>query len=207
MHRLLVILALGAMLSLAACQDNAAKENASAKAEAPKAAALANTTANTTTAPAAAPAPASTKAAAMSLAVVDENRLYEESTLGMAAQKIMTEANEKLQAELRAFQEAKKDNATDADADEFRKAAQAYQGIMRSAQTALFEQLHAKVVEAIATYRQQKGLELILSKENVLAYGTQADVTEEVLALVNALPVDDLKGPELKDKNNLFGAQ
>lgn len=143
----------------------------------------------------------------MALAVVDENRLYEESNLGMAAQKILTETNAKLQNELRVFQESKKDNATDADADEFRKAAQAYQGIMRSAQTALFEQMREKVGGAIASFRQQQGLELILSKETVLSYGAQADVTEQVLTMVNALPVDDLKGPELKDKNNLFGAQ
>ncbi len=198
MRRLLVIMVLGTMLAVSACQENAPKAEAP-KAEAPKAEAAKNTTA--------APAPAAAPAAkAMSIGVVDEERLYEESTLGVTANKLLQELNAKLQQELQQFQETKKDNATEADADSFRKAVQTYQEIMRSAQMQIFEQMRARVTEAISNYRQQQGLELILSKENALAYGAQADITEGVLAAVNAMPADDLKGPELKASNNLFDA-
>ena len=191
MHRLLVMMALVAMFSVSACQENAPK------ADAPK---------NTTATPA---TPANTGGdapRAMALAVVDEERIYEESTLGMTANKLLQETSSALQKELQQFQEAKKDNATDADADAFRQAVQTYQEIMRNAQMQLFEQLRARVTEALSNYRQQQGLEIILSKENVLSYGAQADITEAVLIMVNAMPTDDIKGPELKAGNNLFEA-
>lgn len=183
--RLLLLMSLLALASLVACKEEAPKAQAPA---APAAVAPA-------------PAPAAPK---MSIAVVDEDRIYEESNLGVAANALLKEANTKLQAELREFQDAKKDNATEAEAEEFRKAVGVYQDIMRAAQQQIFEQVQARVTEVLSNFRQQQGLELILSKSNVLSYGMQADVTDKVLEAVNAMPAD-IKGPELKESKNLFG--
>lgn len=157
-------------------------------------------------APATAPVPAPAPQPAtpsQSLAVADIDRVYQESNLGMTANQLLNDMNTKLQAELIAFQTAHEGNLTEAQAELLQQGSATYRGIMQAAVKQLEEQMESRVTEILSNYRQQNDLAIVLKKDQALSYGMEIDITEKILEIVNASPMD-MEVPALKESGNIF---
>ena len=121
----------------------------------------------------------------MNYLVVDMVRVLDESDEG---QRATAELNKRWQIARQEF-EALAQRAQSGDENAAQRAAQLEQtvpGELAQARDALQRELSAKAKTIIATIAQNREVQLVLSAETVLAYAPNAEITDEIIAQLNA---------------------
>lgn len=136
--------------------------------------------------------------------VVDPNAVFTKSTAAAEASKYLQGMSKSLQEEVMAIQKQMQDDKLDQKAkDELNKQFQAklmdYQKTVGKEQGRIVAVLNEALQKVLEDYRAKNNYALILNKEAALAMGPDADVTEGVVAAMNAMDIK-WKPEEKKDE-------
>ncbi len=145
--------------------------------------------------------------AEMSIAVVDVQRLLAESKAAQSIQKQVQGEREKLQAEFAGYEDKLRDSEKklvdergtmtpeefNAKREEFQKKLQETGSVVqkkkRSLETALVKatgKLRNEILKIVAQKAEEKNYDLVLTRQNIVLVAKEFDISEEVLAAVNA---------------------
>lgn len=142
------------------------------------------------------------KSEVLKIGLVDPQRAYKESIAGRETLRILADASDRLQNEVKElFEDSKKDKSGDAQ-KRFQEAQIIYRSIMTEEQRRLTQILEAHFLKTIAEFRQKGGYAVILTRDAAPAYDFGLDVTDRVIADMNLSGVD-LRPPQLKERGNL----
>lgn len=121
--------------------------------------------------------------------VVDTSRLFQESDSGKAGlahlQAMEVAMQEQLMAAQALMEKSPNDEALRA---HFQKEFGGYQALVQGEQQKVVETINAQITEAIEKARKKGKFSVILPTESVLAFDPKADLTEDMIKLLNKAP-------------------
>lgn len=122
--------------------------------------------------------------------VVDTSRLFQESDSGKAGlahlQAMEAAMQEQLVAAQAMLEKSPNDEALRA---HFQKEFGGYQAMVQAEQQKVVETINAQITEAMEKARKKGKFSVILPSENVLAFDPKADITDDMIKLLNKAPV------------------
>lgn len=129
----------------------------------------------------------------MELRVVNHEEVFRQSEAGKESMTYLQGMNEKMMAELTEMQKGQ-ENATEeeqaAAQTRMQGAMNQYRMQLQGEQERIIQALNQAFTKAIEQYRAENDVDMVLSVENVLAYDPEMDVTDEVIATMNAMEID-----------------
>ncbi len=151
--------------------------------------------------PSAEPSPATP--AAPAFAIVDTALIYTESTMGQEGFALIQSMQANAEAELVLLEQriSELDESDESKAMriqlELQPAAYALQEVFDQYQQSVITTLNDSLLAAIETVRAEKGLAVVFPSDIALAYTPEYDITQDVLAVVNATEVSFEPMPEV----------
>jgi Skp family chaperone for outer membrane proteins len=125
------------------------------------------------------------------VAVVDANKVLQESAPGKAAMAHLESIGENIRKELEPLQkDIKKDKTNQEAMQKFQKTLSEAQQLLNSEQDRLFGQLNTKFNERLESYRKAKGFRVVLLKSQVLAYDAGVDITDAMVKELADVKID-----------------
>ncbi len=122
--------------------------------------------------------------------VVDTARVYADSKAGIEGGNYLESVQLGMQDELIALQESMQENPTEASIALFQEKYAAFQERINLEQEQVVTKLNAALQEAMDSYRQERGLEVLIPAEAVMSMSASADVTQDIIAVLDKMPVE-----------------
>ncbi|QGY39726.1 OmpH family outer membrane protein [Pseudodesulfovibrio cashew] len=126
----------------------------------------------------------------VTIGVVDEAAVFQKNQAASKAMAYLQELGAPLQEKAEAAYKQMQKEQTEENVAAYKAAMGELQNVMRGEERRLVELIDAKLNEVLDTYREQKGLTVILSKESVVSASSTIDVTDDVVAAMNAVEID-----------------
>lgn len=123
------------------------------------------------------------------VAVVNTARIYQESEAGKAGVKHLETLHNEMQAQLNKMQEELQKNPGEDTSRKFQQMYADLQQRMGAEQQQVITVLNENLQRVLDSYREQKGLDLIVANEGVLSVNARADVTTDIVAELNKVQV------------------
>jgi outer membrane protein len=124
------------------------------------------------------------------IGVVDEAAAFKENKLATEAMAHLQEMGKPLQKKAEAAYKAMQANQTEKTVAAYKLAMGELQNTMNAEQQRIVALVDAKFNEILETYRKEKGLSLILSKQAVIASSDAVDITKDIEAAMNKVSMD-----------------
>lgn len=138
------------------------------------------------------------QAMAIEIAVVDTNKIFEESKPGKAVVEYLNETQKEMIKKLEAIEEKRKKAEKDESQKELlanlekEMQATAYeaQTKIQAMQEKIFAIVSAKLIETIEAYRSEKKISVILHASDLISFDKQIDVTNDIMQEFNKIKID-----------------
>lgn len=145
--------------------------------------------------------------AEISIAVVDVQKIMTESKAAVSIQQQVQQQREKLQTEFSGYEQKLRDNEKNlleerndmtpeefkAKRDEFQKNLQETGALVQDKKRALEEglvkatsKLRGEVLQIVANMADERNYDIVMSRQNIVLVTKSLDITEEVMAAINA---------------------
>jgi outer membrane protein len=128
--------------------------------------------------------------AGITIGVVDEAAAFQKNQAAAKAMKYLQEMGAPLQATAEAAYKKMQAEQTEENVAAYKTAMAELQQTMNGEQQRIVALIDAKFNEVLNTYRQEKGLTVILSKESVISSADTVDITDDIVAAMDALELD-----------------
>lgn len=123
------------------------------------------------------------------VAFVNANKVFKECKAGAAGVEYLKKSSEKYQSSFKEMQAEMTQNRTKANTAKFQKAISEYQTKMGAEQNRIITVINSAFSKALDNYRQEKGLDVILSVESALSYDKSADVSDDIVAAMDKMDI------------------
>lgn len=130
------------------------------------------------------------KAPSITIGVVDEAAAFQKNQLASKAMAYLQELGAPMQAKAEAAYKAMQENQTPENEAAYKAAMGELQQVMNGEQQRVVALVDAKFNEILDTYRQEKGLTVILSKESVISSADTVDITDDIVAAMDSIELD-----------------
>lgn len=129
-------------------------------------------------------------ASGVTIGVVDEAQAFKENKLAASAMAYLQQLGEPMQKKAEEAYNTMQANQTEETVAAYKLAMGELQNIMNGEQQRIVALIDAKFNEVLNTYRAEKGLTLIMSKESVISSDDTVDITADVVAAMDAIEID-----------------
>lgn len=146
------------------------------------------------------------QAAGVTIGVVDEAAAFQKNQAAAKAMTYLQELGAPLQKKAEAAYKAMQAEQNEANVAAYKAAMGELQGVMNGEQQRIVALIDAKFKEVLDTYRQEKGLTVILSKESVISASNTVDITDDIVAAMDKLELD-LTKPEAPEATEAPAAE
>ena len=126
----------------------------------------------------------------ITIGVVDEAAAFQKNQAAAKAMTYLQELGAPLQKKAEAAYKAMQAEQNEANVAAYKAAMGELQGVMNGEQQRIVGLIDAKFNEVLNTYRAEKGLTLILSKESVISSAQTVDITDDIVAAMDKLELD-----------------
>jgi len=127
------------------------------------------------------------------IGIVDEATAFKDNKVAQEAMAYLQEVGLPLQAKAEEAYKIMQADQTEETVAVYKLAMGELQNTMNQEQQRVVALVEAKFNEAMNTYREQKGLTVILSKQSVISVSESADITADIVAAMDALEIDFTK--------------
>lgn len=134
-------------------------------------------------------------ASGVTVGVVDEAAAFRDNQAAAKAMTYLQKLGEPMQKKAEAAYKTMQEDQSEENVAAYKEAMGELQNIMNKEQQRVVGLMDAKFNEILETYRQEKGLTLILSKESVIASANTVDITADIVERMNGIELD-LTPPE-----------
>ncbi|EGB15046.1 outer membrane chaperone Skp (OmpH) [Pseudodesulfovibrio mercurii] len=124
------------------------------------------------------------------IGIVDEAAAFKDNKLATEAMAHLQEMGKPLQEKAEAAYKAMQANQTEETVAAYKLAMGELQNTMTAEQQRIVGMVDAKFNEVLETYRKEKGLTAILSKQAVIASDDAVDITKDIVAAMNKVTMD-----------------
>lgn len=124
------------------------------------------------------------------IGVVDEAAAFKDNKLATEAMAHLQEMGKPLQDKAETAYKAMQADQTEENVAAYKLAMGELQNTMTAEQQRIVGMVDAKFNEVLDTYRKEKGLSLILSKQAVIASDDAVDITKDIVAAMNKVTMD-----------------
>lgn len=128
--------------------------------------------------------------AGITIGVVDEAAAFQKNQAAAKAMTYLQELGAPLQKKAEEAYNVMQAEQNEANVAAYKAAMGELQQVMQGEQQRIVGLIDAKFNEVLETYRQEKGLTLILSKESVISSSETVDITDDIVAAMDALELD-----------------
>lgn len=126
------------------------------------------------------------------VAVLDANSVMEQSKAGSEGLAYFENLTGDMRAQLEEMQQAMGQNATAEQQQKFQAEVGKARKQMQAEQERVMGVIRTKFTEAVELYRQEHGIDVVLLKNQVLANAPGADITQDVIAAMDAMDIQVL---------------
>lgn len=141
------------------------------------------------------------------IGVVDEAAAFKDNKVATEAMAYLQGMGKPLQEKAEAAYKAMQENQTEETVAAYKLAMGELQNTMTAEQQRIVAMVDAKFNEVLESYRQEKGLTLIMSKQSVISASEAVDITGDIVAAMNALSLDFTKPAEPEQPAQVEQAQ
>ncbi|WP_207262691.1 OmpH family outer membrane protein [Desulfovibrio sp. Huiquan2017] len=124
------------------------------------------------------------------IGIVDEAAAFKDNKLATEAMAHLQEMGKPLQDKAETAYKAMQADQTEENVAAYKLAMGELQNTMTAEQQRIVGMVDAKFNEVLDTYRKEKGLSLILSKQAVIASDDAVDITKDIVAAMNKVTMD-----------------
>jgi outer membrane protein len=128
--------------------------------------------------------------AGITVGVVDEAAAFKDNKAAAAAMAYLQELGTPLQKKAEDAYKAMQEDQSEENVAAYKAAMGELQSVMNGEQQRVVALIDAKFNEVLDTYRKDKGLTLILSKQSVIASADSVDITADITAAMDAIELD-----------------
>ncbi|ADU61380.1 MAG: OmpH family outer membrane protein [Pseudodesulfovibrio sp.] len=128
--------------------------------------------------------------AGVAIGVVDEAAAFKDNKAAAAAMAYLQELGVPLQKKAEEAYKAMQEEQNETTVNAYKAAMGDLQSIMNEEQQRVVALIDAKFNEVLDTYRKEKGLTLILSKQSVIASDDTVDITADITAAMDKVELD-----------------
>ena len=128
--------------------------------------------------------------AGVKIGVVDEAAAFKDNKAAAAAMNYLQELGAPLQKKAEAAYKAMQEEQTEETVAAYKTAMGDLQNVMNGEQQRVVALIDAKFNQVLDTYRKDKGLTLILSKQSVIASADTVDITADIVNAMNQVELD-----------------
>ncbi len=126
----------------------------------------------------------------VTIGVVDEAAAFKDNKAAAAAMNYLQELGAPLQKQAEAAYKAMQEEQTEETVAAYKTAMGDLQNVMNGEQQRVVALIDAKFNQVLDTYRKDKGLTLILSKQSVIASADTVDITADIVNAMNQVELD-----------------
>ncbi|WP_319469430.1 OmpH family outer membrane protein [uncultured Pseudodesulfovibrio sp.] len=126
----------------------------------------------------------------ITIGVVDEAAAFKDNQAAAAAMAYLQEIGAPLQKKAEAAYKAMQADQNEETVGAYKAAMGELQNTMNGEQQRIVALIDAKFNEVLDTYREEKGLTVILSKESVISSAPTVDITADIVSAMNAIELD-----------------
>lgn len=126
----------------------------------------------------------------ITIGVVDEAAAFQNNEAAAKAMAYLQEMGAPLQKKAEAAYKTMQEDQTEENVAAYKAAMAELQQVMNGEQQRVVALIDGKYREVLDNYREEKGLTMILSKESVVSSADTVDVTDDIVAAMNALELD-----------------
>jgi outer membrane protein len=126
----------------------------------------------------------------VTIGVVDEAAAFKDNKAAAAAMNYLQELGAPLQKKAEAAYKAMQEEQTEETVAAYKTAMGDLQNVMNAEQQRVVALIDAKFNQVLDTYRKDKGLTLILSKQSVIASADTVDITADIVNAMNQVELD-----------------
>lgn len=132
------------------------------------------------------------------VAVVDAAKVFQESAPGKAGLAYLETVSAAAQEEFKSLQTEAGDDKSQESMMKMQRALGQIQQRMNAEQQMVIGKLNSAFQDALAAYRAEKKLDVIIASEQALSFGPEADVTKDIIAAMDkmTLSFEPEKAPE-----------
>ncbi|WP_319541642.1 OmpH family outer membrane protein [uncultured Pseudodesulfovibrio sp.] len=131
--------------------------------------------------------------APVKIGVVDEAAAFKDNKVAQEAMAYLKEVGTPLQTKAEAAYKAMQENQTEETVAAYKLAMGELQNTMGTEQQRVVGLVENEFTNALEAYRAEKGLEVILSKQSVIASSDTVDITNDIVTAMNGVTVDFTK--------------
>ncbi|WP_419785939.1 OmpH family outer membrane protein [Pseudodesulfovibrio sp.] len=124
------------------------------------------------------------------IGVVDEAAAFKDNKAAAKAMKYLQDLGAPLQKKAEAAYKTMQQDQNEANVAAYKKAMGELQTVMNGEQQRVVALIDAKFNEVLETYRKEKGLTVILSKQAVIASDQTVDITADIVAAMDKVDID-----------------
>ncbi|MDD3311290.1 OmpH family outer membrane protein [Pseudodesulfovibrio sp.] len=126
----------------------------------------------------------------VTIGVVDEAAAFKDNKAAAKAMKYLQDLGAPLQKKAEEAYKAMQQEQNEANVAAYKKAMGELQMVMNGEQQRVVALIDAKFNQVLETYRKEKGLTLILSKQGVIAADKTVDITADIVAAMDKADID-----------------
>lgn len=126
----------------------------------------------------------------LSVGVVDEARAFKENKLAASAMAYLQKLGEPMQKKAEDAYNTMQEDQNEENVAAYKLAMGELQNVMNGEQQRIVALIDAKFNEVLEQYRAENGLTLIMSKESVIASDNTIDITDDIIAAMDAIEID-----------------
>lgn len=131
--------------------------------------------------------------ASVKIGVVDEAAAFKDNKVAQSAMEYLKEVGTPLQTKAETAYKAMQENQTEETVAAYKLAMGELQNTMGTEQQRVVGLVEKEFSNALEAYRAEKGLEVILSKQSVIASSDTVDITSDIVAAMDGVTVDFTK--------------
>lgn len=126
----------------------------------------------------------------ITVGVVDEAAAFQKNQAAAKAMEYLKNLGAPLQKKAEEAYKVMQEEQNEENVAAYKAAMAELQQVMNGEQQRVVQLIDAKFNEILENYRKEKGLTMILSKESVISYGETVDITDDIVAAMDALELD-----------------
>ncbi|NDV18098.1 OmpH family outer membrane protein [Pseudodesulfovibrio sp. JC047] len=124
------------------------------------------------------------------IGIVDEAAAFKDNKVAQGAMDYLKEVGTPLQTKAEAAYKAMQENQTEDTVAAYKLAMGELQSVMGAEQQRVVGLVEAEFSKALEAYRAEKGLDVILSKQSVIAASDAIDITNDIVVAMDGMTVD-----------------
>lgn len=126
----------------------------------------------------------------ITVGVVDEAAAFQKNQAAAKAMEYLQNLGGPLQQKAEAAYKTMQEDQNEENVAAYKAAMAELQQVMNGEQQRIVALIDAKFNEILENYRKEKGLTMILSKESVISFDNTVEITDDIVAAMDALELD-----------------